>query len=200
MTTLLVATTNPGKTREFSDLLNEMGIDWVTPLDLGQPPLNVEESGETYEDNARLKAMAYRRHFNMPVLADDSGLEVDALNGEPGIRSARYGGPNASDADRRRILLDKLRDVPPPRTARFRCVVAVADAQGNVRATEGVCPGEVGFEERGSNGFGYDPIFYLPEYGQTMAELPSEIKNRISHRGRALQAAKRWILAAVSSQ
>jgi XTP/dITP diphosphohydrolase len=125
------------------------------------------------------------------TLADDSGLEVDALNGEPGVMSARYAGKNASDTDRVKYLLSKMKDVPKEkRTARFRCVIAIAQPDGQVEFCEGECKGLIAFEPCGKNGFGYDPIFCFPKYGKTMAELPIEIKNRISHRGRAAQKAR----------
>lgn len=197
MTNLLIATSNPGKIREYADLLDAFQVDWITINELKDPPPEVEEVGKTYAENAAWKARAYQRHSNMIVLADDSGLEVDALGGEPGLHSARYAGPGASDADRRKLLLHNLRDVPPPRTARFRCAIAVAGTTGEVQLAEGVCPGEIALEERGTNGFGYDPIFYLPDHGRTMAELPAEVKNRVSHRGRALQAARPLILEAL---
>jgi len=139
-----------------------------------------------------LKATAYARTSGLLTLADDSGLEVDALGGEPGTRSARYAGQGASDEDRYRLLLSKLEGMPwQQRTARFRCVIAVARPQGGVHTAQGTCEGVIAFEPRGERGFGYDPVFYVPEHGQTMAELEPEVKNRISHRARAAEGARR---------
>jgi len=193
--TLLIASTNPGKLVEIQAILGDLPFRLLLPTDLGIH-LAVEESGSTYHENAALKALAYCRASGLVTLADDSGLEVDALGGEPGVRSARYAPiSNASDADRRAYLLQRLKDVPRPAEspgwpARFRCVVAIATPAGDLYFAEGVCPGMVIPEERGQFGFGYDPLFLFPEYGKTMAELPPETKNRISHRARALQAAR----------
>jgi XTP/dITP diphosphohydrolase len=138
--------------------------------------------------------MAYAKASGIWTWADDSGLEVDALDGKPGIYSARYAGPDATDADRRRLLLNRLAGVPwNRRTARFRCVVALATPQGDVLTAEGTCEGVIAFGPAGENGFGYDPVFYVPDYEATMAQLPPEEKNRISHRGRAAQAAEKLL-------
>ena len=129
------------------------------------------------------------------TLADDSGLEVDALGGEPGVRSSRYAGDNAGDAERVSFLLNKLRDIPQDRRqARFRCVIAIAQPGRPTQTAEGTCQGFIALEPKGDNGFGYDPVFFLPEYGKTIAELPPEIKNRISHRGRAARNARRLLV------
>lgn len=190
MARLCVATTNRGKQRELVELLADWPGEIVFPQNIGVH-IEVEESGQTFAEIAAQKALAYARAGGMPALADDSGLEVDALAGAPGIHTARYAGPGASDEDRYRKLLSELAGVPPERrTARFRCAVAVAHPDGRVDVTEGTCEGRITLAPRGDNGFGYDPVFYLSEHGRTMAELPSEIKNRISHRGRALQAAR----------
>lgn len=188
MTDLLIATSNPGKVREITVLLNGLPYALRTLNDLSLH-LNVEETGHTYRANATLKAQAYAQASGLPTLADDSGLEVAALNGLPGIRSARF-APHAqpSDAERRAYLLENLRPHPRPWTARFVCVVCLALPSGDLHYTQGICPGEIILEERGTNGFGYDPIFYLPERGCTMAELPEAEKNLLSHRGRAIQA------------
>jgi XTP/dITP diphosphohydrolase len=188
---LLVATNNPGKVREYEELLDDLPVEITFPAREGLV-LEVEESGDTFEGNARLKALAYAHASGLLTLADDSGLEVDALDGAPGVRSARYAGPGTTDADRYRKLLAALRDVPAGgRTARFRCVVALAQPGGLVRTVAGICEGEIGFEPRGEHGFGYDPVFVVQGYGgQTMAELSSDLKNRISHRGRAAVAAR----------
>ncbi len=189
MLKLLVATNNPGKVREFEELLAGLPFEVTFPAREGIA-LEVEESGATFEDNARLKALAYARASGLPTLADDSGLEVDALGGAPGVWSARYAGPGAGDADRYQKLLNALAGVPDGRrTARFRCVVALAWPDGAIRTAEGRCEGQIGWAPRGEHGFGYDPVFIVDgSGGQTMAELPPEIKNRISHRARAVQA------------
>jgi XTP/dITP diphosphohydrolase len=188
MSRLVIATNNRGKIREFADLLNGLGAELLLPSDLGHAQ-DVAETGETYTANARLKAAACARATGLPALGDDSGLEVDALAGRPGLHSARYAGPGKTDAERRAKLMEELRGVPPPRAALFRSALAVALPSGRVDVFEGMCAGEIIFDERGMNGFGYDPIFFMPEYGLTMAELSDEMKNRVSHRGRAVQAA-----------
>jgi XTP/dITP diphosphohydrolase len=185
MKKLLVATHNPGKVREYAELLTGLPLE-ITYLDREGIDFDVEETGSSFAENALLKARAYAQASGLLTLADDSGLEVDALDGEPGVYSSRYAGPGAGDADRYRLLLHKLRDVPwAERTARFRCVAVVARPDGTARTAEGTCAGIIAFAPRGTGGFGYDPVFYLPELGCTMAELPVEVKNRISHRGRA---------------
>ena len=191
MIKLLVATNNPGKVREYEVLLRGLPLTLTYPAQEGID-IEVEETGSTFAENACLKATAYARASGLLTLADDSGLEVDALGGEPGTRSARYAGQGASDEDRYRLLLSKLKGVPwERRTARFRCVIAVARPQGEVRIAEGTCEGVIAFEPRGEHGFGYDPVFYMAERGQTMAELELEVKNRISHRARAAEGARR---------
>ena len=191
MIKLLVATNNPGKVREYEALLRGLPLTLTYPAQEGID-IEVEETGSTFAENACLKAAAYARASGLLTLADDSGLEVDALGGEPGTRSARYAGQGASDEDRYRLLLSKLKGVPwERRTARFRCVIAVARPQGEVRTAEGTCEGVIAFEPRGEHGFGYDPVFYMAECGQTMAELELEVKNRISHRARAAEGARR---------
>jgi XTP/dITP diphosphohydrolase len=190
---LLIATRNPGKEREYREILGRLSLE-VTYLDVEGIVLEVEETGTSFAENAIQKALAYASVSGMWTWADDSGLEVDALHGQPGILSARYAGPEATDADRRRKLLNALAGVPwDARTARFRCVVALATPQGDIRTAEGVCEGVIAFGPAGDNGFGYDPVFYLPDYGATMAQLPSEEKNRVSHRGRAAQAAEQLL-------
>ncbi len=208
---LLIATHNPGKVREYRELLADLPLE-VTYLDAEGVTEEVEETGATFAENAILKATAYARLSGLLTWADDSGLAVDALDGAPGVYSARYAGPGAGDADRYRKLLDALSGVPwDRRTARFRCTVAIAGgtvetlhvetlhvetlhATSLLRHTaDGVCEGIITFGPAGDNGFGYDPIFYLPEHGLTMAQLPPEVKNRISHRGRAAQAAAEWL-------
>ncbi|HSQ26820.1 MAG TPA: RdgB/HAM1 family non-canonical purine NTP pyrophosphatase [Anaerolineales bacterium] len=189
MAKLLLATNNHGKLKEFLALLDDSSIELMIPSQL-RLELSVDESGDTYAENAALKARAFANASGLLTLADDSGLEVDALGGQPGIRSARYSTrPGAGDADRRAYLLEKLAGRSGPWTARFRCVIAIAKPEGEIFFAEGVCPGQIILEERGEQGFGYDPIFLLPELGMTMAELPMAEKNRISHRARAVQAA-----------
>jgi XTP/dITP diphosphohydrolase len=152
----------------------------------------VEENHPNYEENARMKATAYAGASHIITLADDSGLEVDALGGEPGIRSARAAGEEASDKDRIEHLLSRLQDVPwEKRTACFKCVIAIAIPEGKTELCHGVCQGLITFEPKGENGFGYDPVFYLTEFEKTMAEVSLEIKNQISHRGRAARKAYR---------
>jgi XTP/dITP diphosphohydrolase len=185
---LLIATHNRGKLREFSDLLAGLPFTLVSPDDLGLH-LSVTESGDTYLENARLKAAAYARASGLLTLADDSGLEVDALAGAPGVRSARYAP--GDDADRITSLLRALAAAHAPKedwTARFRCVIVVVDAAGRSWSAEGVCEGQIIDTPRGGGGFGYDPIFYIPSHQCTMAELSRQEKNRISHRARAAQA------------
>ncbi len=190
MKRLLVATHNRGKLREYKELLSDLPVTLIYLDDIGIHQ-DVPEAGHTFEENALQKATAYARLSGLLTLADDSGLEVDALGGAPGIHSARYAGPNATDEDRIRKLLAELRHVPPEeRTARFRCVIAVATPEGTTYTAEGTVEGQIVDTPRGSHGFGYDPIFLLPDRGQTMAELPPEEKNRISHRARAAQAIK----------
>lgn len=189
---LLLATNNPGKVVEFEALLAGLEARLVTPAALGLA-IEVDETGATYAENARLKADTLARAAGLLTLGDDSGVEVAALGGRPGLHSARYAGPGTSDADRRRKLMHELRQVPAPRAARFVCVVAVAGPGLETREFEGVVEGEMLLEERGAGGFGYDPLFYLPEYQATMAELPEALKNRLSHRGRAVEAARAYL-------
>jgi XTP/dITP diphosphohydrolase len=188
---LLVATYNPGKIREYKDLLSGLRLEITFPAQEGLA-LEVEETGATFEENACIKALAFAQEAGIPTLADDSGLEVEALGGAPGVRSARYAGPGASDVDRYRKLLVALEGVPTGRRqARFRCVVALAQADGSIQTAEGTCEGEIGFGPKGDSGFGYDPIFVVEGFGGlTMAELSPETKNEISHRGRAVEAAR----------
>jgi len=186
---LLVATGNPGKLIEIQSLLDNIQIQLVTP-DMINVFLEVEESGDTYEQNASLKAIAFARASGSTTLADDSGLEVDVLHGLPGIRSARFSPlPKATDADRRAYLLGMLQTHSRPWKAHFHCTVAIASPNGKLYYSQGNCPGEIIPQERGTNGFGYDPIFLLTEIGLTMAELSMEEKNHRSHRARAIKAA-----------
>jgi XTP/dITP diphosphohydrolase len=193
MPKLLLATSNPGKTKEYRFLLDGLGYQITTPAEKGIAKI-VIESGSNYEQNARLKATTYAKLSQLTTLADDSGLEVDALNGEPGVKSARFGGEAATDAEKVSLLLAKLNSVPwEKRTARFKCVIAIASPGGRVKLCYGECHGIIAFEAKGENGFGYDPIFFLPEMGKTMAELSFEMKNQISHRARASQKARQML-------
>jgi XTP/dITP diphosphohydrolase len=187
---LLLATNNPGKAAEYRELLADAGWELATPRELGLN-LEVEEVGGGYAENARIKAEAFAKASGLVALADDSGIEVDALGGAPGPLSARFAGENARDQQRVALLLKRLKGVPPERrSARFRCLIAVARPQGEVSLFEGRCEGQVAEEPRGEGGFGYDPVFLLPERGLTVAELPPEEKNAVSHRGRAARQAK----------
>lgn len=211
MNKLLIATNNQGKIKELHELLDNLGIELVTPSQIGLD-LDVIEDGLTYAENASKKALAFAQASNLISLADDSGLEVDALSGAPGLYSARYGssdGNKLSDAGRRAYLIQNLRDKPRPWRARFHATIAIA-IPGNVvlsktkglrhieatsqsegvHLVEGWCEGEIISEERGTGGFGYDPIFLLPELEKTMAELTPDEKNRLSHRARAVMNAK----------
>ena len=182
---LLLATNNQAKVREYRSLLQNLHFELVAPAELGIITV-VDEIGESLEENARLKATTLAAESQLLALADDSGLEVDALGGKPGRLSARYAGEKASDKDRISYLLAQLKDVPwEKRLARFRCVIAIATPAGEVELCCGECSGFITFEPKGEQGFGYDPIFYLPELNKTMAELPLEIKNQVSHRGQA---------------
>ncbi len=198
MTSLLLATSNPGKIAEMRTLLGDIPFDLVTSADLGLD-LDVEEPYHTYLENATVKARAYAEASGVLALADDSGLEVDALDGEPGVFSARFGGPDLPYAKRFGMIEQRLVGVVPERrTARFRAVLVLAEPPPGTRvaSTEGVVEGVIVATPRGSAGFGYDPILFVPELGRTMAELTPDEKNRISHRGHAARAMaaklRRW--------
>ena len=194
LTDLLIATGNTGKAAEIRVLLGNLPISLRTLIDF--PNVRpVVESGNTYEENAVLKARSYARQTALFALADDSGLEVEALGGAPGVISARYAGQGASDNDRVAFLLRELANAPSAnRSARFVCVIALADSTSAIVDVEsGVCEGQIIDEPRGANGFGYDPIFIPQGFDKTFAELPNKIKNDISHRGRALQAARAFL-------
>ena len=187
---LLLASENAGKLLEMKPLLSNLPVKIVTPSDLGLK-LEVEEDGGSYAENAAIKAKAYCLASGLPALADDSGLEVEGLGGQPGIHSHRFcPKTGADDADRRSYLISRLSlsGKEEPWLACFRCTVAVATPQGGLFFSEGLCPGEIIKIERGSNGFGYDPIFLLKDKGLTMAELPLSEKNNLSHRSRAVEA------------
>jgi len=190
MKELLVATGNKGKLREFGELLKGVVETILSPADFPGLP-EVEEDGATFEANAIKKALSAAVSTGLPVLADDSGLSVAYLGGRPGVHSARFAGPKASDADNNALLLRELAGVPAEeRGAAFHCVIALCRPDGSCQTFDGSLPGVILEAPRGSGGFGYDPLFLVPEYGQTFSELPLDIKNRISHRGRAMQQLK----------
>jgi XTP/dITP diphosphohydrolase len=194
MRSLLLGTRNPGKVKEITSILGDAGWSFSSLQEF--PSLEAaEENGVTYAENAIAKAVFYACATGMCALADDSGLEVDALGGVPGIYSARYAGENASDADRRVLLLSDLaRTGDTDRRARFVSAVAIADSEGKVlNVSEGICAGRIIFEPRGTGGFGYDPLFVPDGYDQTFAELADTVKNRISHRARALFRTKEFL-------
>ncbi len=184
---VVVATRNRGKLREFSGLLSPHGFEVLSIAHLSSDT-DPEESGTSFAENARLKALAYSVETPLPVLADDSGLEVDALGGRPGIYSARYAGEVATDEERIGKLLSELAVARGDRTARFVCALALAQQGKLVAEAEGECRGIISLEPRGSHGFGYDPIFYFPELGKTYAELSEMEKNRVSHRAKAVRS------------
>lgn len=184
---LLVATRNNGKIDEYSELICDLSVDWLGLEEINLP-LEVEETGATFLENAILKATKFATASGLLTLADDSGLEVDALDGKPGVHTARYGGEGLTPIERYKLLLKRMEGVPTiSRTARFRCVIALASPDGLIGTTEGVCEGRIADSPAGSGGFGYDPVFYLPERKKTMAELASNEKHQISHRGRAIR-------------
>lgn len=187
MTALVVATRNKGKVTEIAAALAALPVEVLSLEGFPAVP-EAEESGDTFTANAILKATHYALHTGQACLADDSGLEVDALNGAPGVYSARYAGPEASDAACNAKLLTALADVPDGgRTARFRCVLAYVDPDGTLLTAEGTCEGIILREPRGTGGFGYDPLFYLPAAAKTLAEMTTAEKNAVSHRGQALR-------------
>ena len=186
MKQLILATKNPGKIREFKLMMGKYNIEIRSLLDLDELD-DIEETGITFEENALIKARAIAMKYKMTVVADDSGLEIDALNGAPGVYSARYAGNGDDDANMDKVLAE-LEDVPPnERGARFVCVLAVVDKDGHETVVRGTCEGEILRHKQGINGFGYDPIFYLPDHQCTMAQLSKDEKNKISHRGVALK-------------
>ena len=189
MKKLLIATNNKGKVKELQDLLKDVGLELVTPADMNLN-LDVEEDGTTYAENASKKAIAFAHASGLISLADDSGLEVDALDGAPGLYSARYHPkPGANDADRRAYMVENLRGKLRPWMAHFHATIAIAVPDQDVHIVEGNCYGEIISEERGTGGFGYDPIFLFPELNKTMAELEMAEKNRLSHRAKAVMNA-----------
>lgn len=190
---IVFATKNQGKIKEINMILKDLGINVVSMEDIGIN-IDVIEDGKTFEENAMKKAKEIMEVTNEIVLADDSGLEVDYLNKEPGIYSARYGGVDTSYDIKNNMIIDKLQGVPDEkRTARFVCVIAAAFPSGEIKTTRGTIEGIIGHEQKGTNGFGYDPIFYVPEYKCTTAQMDSELKNSLSHRGKALSEMKKHL-------
>ncbi|NIN01893.1 MAG: XTP/dITP diphosphatase [candidate division Zixibacteria bacterium] len=190
---IVLATNNQHKIREIKDILSDLPVKILTLVDFPDFP-RVEETGKTLEKNAILKARAIFRYTNLPSMADDSGLEVDALNGAPGALSARFAGEHCSFKDNNLKLLSVMKDIPPgQRAARFVCVVALARDSNHIVTVKGEVKGTITFEEMGENGFGYDPVFWLPHLNKTFAQLPWKEKNKISHRARAFAKAKELI-------
>lgn len=181
----VLATHNPGKLREMSDILSHLGIEVVSPADVGVT-VDVEETGTTFAENAMLKAKAICAASGLPAIADDSGLCVDALNGGPGVYSARYGGEGLDDRGRYMLLLNSMRG-QTTRAAHFSCAIACAFPNGDTLTAEGRCDGAIAFAPLGEGGFGYDPVFLVPEKGKTFGQLTAEEKSQISHRGKALR-------------
>ena len=190
---LVLATNNIHKIREITEILSGLDVEIVTKDAFHDFP-DVDETGATLEENAALKAAAIFEFTGLPSLADDSGLEVNALDGEPGVNSARYAGPGCTFADNNRKLLAALEGIPKDkRSARFRCVIAVCFGKDDLRFAEGIVDGRITTEIHGKQGFGYDPIFEIPHLGQTFAEMPAELKNSMSHRGKAVEKARKII-------
>ena len=189
MRRLLLSTNNPGKVREFQEVLAGLPLDIVTPASLGLQ-MEVPETGFTFAENAAIKARAYHEATGLLSLSDDSGLEVDALDGAPGVYSARYAGlPDG--AEKNRYVLRRLAEVPwEDRGGRYVCEIAVVDESGRLHRCRGVMKGKIALEPKGEDGFGFDPIFYVPRFRRTVAQMPLELKNRISHRGRAGRKAR----------
>jgi len=187
---IIFATGNAGKVKEIRMIMEDTGMEVLSMKDAGIV-VDIEEDGKTYEENALLKARAVAKYTDAIVMADDSGLEIDYLNKEPGVYSARYMGEDTSYHIKNNNLIERLNGVPDEqRTARFVCAIAAVLPDGKELTTRATIEGRIGYEEKGENGFGYDPIFYVPELGKTTAELSEEEKNRISHRGKALQLMK----------
>ncbi len=190
MRPLLIATANPHKLDEFRAIFSDLPYQLLSLNDI-QLDLNVEETGTTSQENSQLKALAYARAGGLLSLADDSGLEIDALEGAPGVYSARFGGKNMPYSERFHLIYERLHGLSPEQcTARFRCVITIAEPSGYHRSVEGMIEGVISRSPRGENGFGYDPIFLVPELGKTTAEISPEHKNRISHRGQAARLAR----------
>ena len=194
MEKIVFATANEGKVKEIKEILKDFPIEVVSMKEMGITA-DIEENGTTFEENSLIKARALAKLTGLPALADDSGLEVDYLNGEPGIYSARYLGRDTDYDYKNNYIINKLSDAQDKeRSARFVCVISLVLPDGREFVERGVVEGLIGYEQKGENGFGYDPIFYLPEYGKTSAELSPDEKNKISHRGKALSAMKKLIM------
>lgn len=194
MDKIVFATANEGKVKEIKEILKDFPIEVVSMKEMGITA-DIEEDGTTFEENSLIKARALSKLTGLPALADDSGLEVDYLNGEPGIYSARYLGRDTDYDYKNNYIINKLSEAQDKeRSARFVCVISLVLPDGREFVERGVVEGLIGYEQKGENGFGYDPIFYLPEYGKTSAELSPEEKNKISHRGKALSAMKKLIM------
>mgnify|MGYP000767299027 CR=1 FL=1 len=190
MKQIVLASTNQGKVREVAMMVQDMGIE-IVPLSETAFQGEIEETGTTFEENAIIKAMQVAKTLGIPALADDSGLEIDYLNKEPGIYSARYLGEDTPYSVKNANLIQRLEGVPEEkRTARFVCAIAAVLPDGRELTTRATIEGRIGYEEKGTNGFGYDPIFYVPEFGKSTAELTEEEKNQVSHRGKALELMK----------
>jgi XTP/dITP diphosphohydrolase len=197
---LIIATRNRHKVREIRAIWSDLNLTIHSLLEIPQQ-ITTQETGSTFSENAVQKALQVAAHVDGFVMADDSGIEVDALGGEPGVFSARYAGPQATDIRNNRKLLSALEDIPwEKRGARYRCVIALVDLQKGIHLSEGTCEGIIAFEPSGREGFGYDPLFYLPEYEATMAQLPPKIKNQISHRAKALQKTREMLDILLSKQ
>ena len=195
---LVLASKNQKKLVEMSDILSHLGVEVVLQSQVGAD-VDVEETGTTFEENSMLKAKAVMEAAGMAAIADDSGLCVDALNGAPGVYSARYGGPELDDVGRYQLLLENMRG-QMPRTARFVSVITCCFPNGDVLTARGECEGTVAFAPQGEGGFGYDPVFFVPELRKTFAQLPAEEKNAISHRGKALEQFKQTLEAYLAKQ
>ena len=192
---IIIATKNTGKVKEFKSILAPLNIEVTSLLDFSPPLKDIEETGKTFEDNARLKAETIGKLTDQPVIADDSGLIIDALNGRPGIYSARFAGEHATDEDNMRKVLTELLNVPyEARTARFICVLAFALPTGETTFHKGYCEGKIAFEPKGDHGFGYDPIFIPEGFQKTFAQLPAHEKNQLSHRHDAIQQLKGYLI------
>ncbi|MGP1404783.1 MAG: XTP/dITP diphosphatase [Catonella sp.] len=193
MDKIVFATTNEGKVKEIKEILEGFPVEVVSMKEMNITT-DIEENGTTFEENSLIKAREISKLTGLPALADDSGLEVDYLNGEPGIYSARYLGKDTDYNYKNNYIIDRLKEAEDKeRSARFICVISLVLPDGREFVKKGVMEGRIGYEIKGENGFGYDPIFYLPEYGKTSAELSSDEKNKISHRGKALRAMKEVI-------
>jgi len=192
---MVLATQNKHKLEEVRDILKDLDIEILSMEEVGLKDLKIMEDGATFEENSMLKAVTVMEKTNLPAIADDSGLEVDFLNGAPGVYSARYAGENSTDKENNMKLLESLKNVrQEDRTGRFVSVISVAFPDGRRISVRGECEGIIAFEERGNNGFGYDPLFIVPQYNKTFAELGNEIKNKISHRAKALEKLRKELI------